>query len=511
MDDVQQIDVKEIMEQIRERIRKHQQEFFHADPAKALSDGPVAADLASLQSSYDIYHIHFTSHRKGLGRLVVLAKQVLRKLLTPMLERQLAYNIANTHIAYHLCKQVAGVLQQQAATSQALQEIVVEQVEGLYQAVRGMMVEQIEGLGQQQAAAFQTLREAVVEQIEGLGQQQAAAVGALQKALFNSLQHRVNEARDSVTETLQMQQEKFSRTERTLAETLQVQQEKLSRTERTVADADARIVELERLGLRLKTNLSMQERRLTMFLEEARKRLPDPLNQEQLQLMADEERHALDALYVSFEDQFRGSREDIKERLQVYLPILKKARLGTDEMPVLDVGCGRGEWLELLQEQNLRAQGVDVNRVLVGECQRQGLEVIERDVIVYLRTLPDASLGAVTGFHVIEHLPFEVLVKLMDETVRVLKPGGVAIFETPNPENVLVGSYTFYLDPTHRHPLPSAVVKFMAEARGLCRVEVMNLHALEVYRMEEAGLEITKRFNEYFYGPQDYAVVGWKA
>jgi 2-polyprenyl-3-methyl-5-hydroxy-6-metoxy-1,4-benzoquinol methylase len=503
MDDVPQIDVKEIMEQLREKIRKRQQEFFHADPANALSDGPVAADLVSLQSSYDIYHIHFTSHRKGLGRLVVLAKQVLRKLLTPILERQLAYNIANTRIAHHLCKQVAGVFQQQAATSQALQEIVVEQVEGLYQAVqavREMVVEQVEGLGQQleglgqqQAAAFQTLREAVVEQVEGLGQQQTAAVGALQKALFNGLQHRVNEVRDSVAETLQAQQEKFSRTERTLA------------------DADARMVELERLGLRLKTNLSMQERRLTMFLEEARKRLPDPLNQEQLQSMAEEEKHALDALYVSFEDQFRGSREDIKERLRVYLPILKKAQLGTDEMPVLDVGCGRGEWLELLKEQNLRAQGVDVNRVLVGECQRQGLEVIERDVIVYLRTLPDASLGAVTGFHIIEHLPFEVLVKLMDETVRVLKPGGVAIFETPNPENVLVGSYTFYLDPTHRNPLPSAVVKFMAEARGLCRVEVMNLHSLEAYRMEEAGLEITKRFNEYFYGPQDYAVVGWKA
>jgi 2-polyprenyl-3-methyl-5-hydroxy-6-metoxy-1,4-benzoquinol methylase len=493
MDDVQQIDAKEVMEQIREKIRKRQQEFFHSAPATALSDGPVAADLASLQSSYDIYHIHFTSHRKGLGRLVVLAKQVLRKLLTPILERQLAYNVANTRIAYHLCKQVAGVLQQQAATSQALQEIVAEQVEGLYQAVRQMVVEQIEQLGQQQAAAFQTLREAVVEQIEGLGQQQAAAVGTLQKALFNSLQHRMNEVRDSVTETLQ------------------AQHENLSRTERTLADADARIVELEKIGLRLKTNLSTQERRLTMFLEEARKRLPNPLNQEQLQIMAEEEKHALDALYVSFEDQFRGSREDIKERLRVYLPILKKAQLGTDEMPVLDVGCGRGEWLELLQEQNLRAQGVDVNRVLVGECQQQGLEVVEKDVIVYLRTLPDASLGAVTGFHIIEHLPFEVLVKLLDETVRVLKPGGVAIFETPNPENVLVGSYTFYLDPTHRNPLPSAVVKFMAEARGLCRVEVMHLHALEAYRMEEAGLEITKRFNEYFYGPQDYAVIGWKA
>jgi 2-polyprenyl-3-methyl-5-hydroxy-6-metoxy-1,4-benzoquinol methylase len=493
MDDVQPIDVKEIMDQIREKIRKRQQGLSHSDPANALSDGPVAADLACLQSSYNISHIHFTSHRKGLGWLVVLAKQVLRKLLTPILERQLAYNAANTRIAYHLCKQVAGVLQQQAATSQALQEIMVEQIEELYRVVRGMVVEQIEGLGQQQTMAFQTLQEAVVEQIEGLGQQQDTAVGALRKALFNSLEYSVNQVRDSVTATLQAQQEQFSRTERTLA------------------DADARIVKLERIGLRLKTNLGMQERRLTMFLEEARKRLPDPLSQEQLQIMAEEERHALDALYVSFEDQFRGSREDIKERLRVYLPTLKQAQLGTDEMPVLDVGCGRGEWLELLKEQNLRAQGVDMNRILVGECQRQGLEVIERDVIVYLRTLPDASLGAVTGFHIIEHLPFEVLVKLMDETVRVLKPGGVAIFETPNPENVLVGSCTFYLDPTHRNPLPSAVVKFMAEARGLCRVEVMPLHALEAYRVEEAGLEITKRFNEYFYGPQDYAVVGWKA
>jgi 2-polyprenyl-3-methyl-5-hydroxy-6-metoxy-1,4-benzoquinol methylase len=492
MDDVQQIDVKDLMEQMRKKMRKRQQEFFPSDPANAFSNGPVAADLASLQSSYDIYHIHFTSHRKGLGWLVVLVKQALRKLLTPILERQLVFNMASTLIASHLCKQVAGILQQQAVTSQTLQEIVVEQGEGLYQAVQQMMVEQIEGLGQQQTAAFQTLQEAVVEQIEGLGRQQTTAVEALQKALFNSLQHRVSEVRDSVTETLQAQHEKFSRMERTLA------------------DAEARIVELEKSGLRLKTNLSMQERRLTMLLEEARKRLPDPLDHEQLQIMAEEEKRVLDALYVSFEDQFRGNREDIKERLQVYLPILQKAQLGTDEMPVLDVGCGRGEWLELLKEHSLRAQGVDVNRVLVGECQQQDLEVIEKDVIVYLRTLPNASLGAVTGFHIIEHLPFEVLVKLLDETVRVLKSGGVAIFETPNPENVLVGSYTFYLDPTHRNPLPSAIVKFMAEARGLCRVEVMHLHALEAYRMEEAGVEITKRFNEYFYGPQDYAVIGWK-
>jgi hypothetical protein len=93
----------------------------------------------------------------------------------------------------------------------------------------------------------------------------------------------------------------------------------------------------------------------------------------------------------------------------------------------------------------------------------------------------------------------------------VLKPGGAVIFETPNPSNVLVGSHNFYLDPTHRNPLPSAPVKFIAEARGLCRVEIIDLHPYpESFRVKDGGIDIVKRFNEYFYGPQDYAVVGWK-
>jgi O-antigen chain-terminating methyltransferase len=88
----------------------------------------------------------------------------------------------------------------------------------------------------------------------------------------------------------------------------------------------------------------------------------------------------------------------------------------------------------------------------------------------------------------------------------------VAIFETPNPENVLVGSYTFYLDPTHRNPLPSVVAKFIGEARGLCRVEILHLNPFpDAFKVEEAGLDVARRFNEYFYGPQDYALVGWKA
>ena len=92
----------------------------------------------------------------------------------------------------------------------------------------------------------------------------------------------------------------------------------------------------------------------------------------------------------------------------------------------------------------------------------------------------------------------------------MLAPDGVAIFETPNPQNITVGSCNFYLDPTHQRPLPSATIKFLAEARGLCRVEVLNLHPYPA-AFKVDGADLAERFNEFFYGPQDYAVVGWKA
>ena len=149
---------------------------------------------------------------------------------------------------------------------------------------------------------------------------------------------------------------------------------------------------------------------------------------------------------------------------------------------------------------------------MVKQCEEYGLDVIEGDVIESFREFSSASLAAVTAFHLIEHLPLDILVKFIDETVRVLKPGGVAIFETPNPENIFVSSYSFYLDPTHRHPLPSQMVEFLAEARGLCGVEILYLHPYgEEYKLKEDKSELSERFEKLFYGPQDYAIIGYKA
>jgi SAM-dependent methyltransferase len=258
----------------------------------------------------------------------------------------------------------------------------------------------------------------------------------------------------------------------------------------------------------LRTELTLQGQRVSLLLEGARGALAS-FDKEQLQVMASEDAHALDAFYAALEDRFRGSTEEIKRRLSIYLPLIKKATLETASAPILDLGCGRGEWLALLKDEGHKARGVDLNRTLLAECREHGLEVIEADAVEALRRLPDATLSAVTGFHIAEHLPIETLMKMLDETVRVIKPGGVAIFETPNPQNVLVGSCNFYFDPTHRNPLPSPIMQFLLESRGFQHVQIMRLNPSDAEPVA-GDTDLVKRFNQLFYGPMDYAVVGWK-
>ena len=218
----------------------------------------------------------------------------------------------------------------------------------------------------------------------------------------------------------------------------------------------------------------------------------------------------LDAFYAAFEDRFRGPREEIRSRVTVHLPVVRAAGAGTADRPILDIGCGRGEWLELLAGEGLIARGVDANVATVAETRARGLDVVEADVLGYLRSLPAHSCGAVTGFHVIEHLPFATLVALVDEIVRVLQPGGVTILETPNPTNLMVGAATFYIDPTHSRPLHPETMRFLVGARGLERVEIQFLHPVEGASLPDEGNPTAARLNQHLYGPQDYAIVAYR-
>jgi SAM-dependent methyltransferase len=179
--------------------------------------------------------------------------------------------------------------------------------------------------------------------------------------------------------------------------------------------------------------------------------------------------------YRAFEDLHRGSRELIQSRQEVYLPFVRGAVQLNPDAPVTDLGCGRGEWLELLQKHGIRAQGVDLDEGMLAACRERKLDVREGDAIAFLRQLPEASQAVVSGFHIAEHVPFETLQEMVSQALRVLCPGGLLILETPNPENLAVGTAGFYMDPTHERPLPAPLLAFLPQFHGFGRVKTLRL------------------------------------
>ena len=218
----------------------------------------------------------------------------------------------------------------------------------------------------------------------------------------------------------------------------------------------------------------------------------------------------LDQFYVDFENRFRGTKEDIFRKQSAYLPYLQKNGLNFKKNPVLDLGCGRGEWLKALKNINIAAKGIDQNKIMIEECLDSGLDVVEHDVIEYINLLAPESIGAITGFHIVEHLPFSVLVQLLDESLRVLISGGIAIFETPNPENLMVGSCNFYTDPTHRNPIPPHTLSFMLTQRGFIETTVLRLSPLAFLPEKKIIDQVLYQVVESYYKEQDYAVIAKK-
>lgn len=188
-----------------------------------------------------------------------------------------------------------------------------------------------------------------------------------------------------------------------------------------------------------------------------------------------------DSFYREFEDKLRGSRELIKSRLKVYGGFLEPLRTLASTRRAIDLGCGRGEWLELLRDHGLQGLGVDLDDGMLAACREIGLDVRHADALAVLKETVTESAVLVSAFHVAEHLRFEDLRTLATEALRVLVPGGLLILETPNPENLYVGSSNFYLDPSHNKPIPQPLLTFIAEHAGFERHVVMRLQ-------EEPGL-----------------------
>ena len=220
--------------------------------------------------------------------------------------------------------------------------------------------------------------------------------------------------------------------------------------------------------------------------------------------------HSAAWFHAAIEGAFRGSEAEIQQRLSVYLPFVTRLPRDIAGLPAVDVGCGRGEWLRVLNDAGLTAIGVDANAVSVGRCLAEGLKVIRDDAIHYLRGQADASLGVVSAFHVIEHLPTESLIALFVEAHRALAPGGLLLVETPNPDNVLVGSSSFYLDPTHRNPIPAPLLRVMVEFAKFDVVESLALQPNDEMRDLAAAENWPATLVRLLAGPRDIGVVARK-
>jgi SAM-dependent methyltransferase len=225
--------------------------------------------------------------------------------------------------------------------------------------------------------------------------------------------------------------------------------------------------------------------------------------------------------YLELERRYRGTEEEIRERIAAYLPYLKDL-----PGPVLDLGCGRGEALALLRDHGIAGRGVDSSERMVQLCRDRGLDAEVGDLFARLAGVAEGSLGGVISFHVIEHLPGPALDRLVRLAGRALKPGGVLILETPNPLSVVVAARNFWLDPTHVRPVHPESLKLMYELAGFDPVERLDLRPFpDSQRLPEIDLatlpaeqrpladlvnRLRDRLDKVLFGYQDFGMVGRK-
>ncbi|WP_244122733.1 methyltransferase domain-containing protein [Burkholderia metallica] len=220
-----------------------------------------------------------------------------------------------------------------------------------------------------------------------------------------------------------------------------------------------------------------------------------------------EEFAVVDSFYRAFEDRHRGSRDLIKSRLAKYAAFFQPLASLHPGAMTFDVGCGRGEWLELMIEAGFVASGVDLDDEMLEACRERNLPVSKGDAIAHLATLDSNSHALISAFHVVEHVSFEQLKTLVSEALRVLKPGGLLILETPNPENIAVATCNFYIDPSHQKPVPPLLLSFVAEHAGFDRVKVVRLQEPEALHDAQTKVHLLNILGSV---SPDYAIVAQK-
>lgn len=279
---------------------------------------------------------------------------------------------------------------------------------------------------------------------------------------------------------------------------------------RTDVDETARRVsDLAESGNALRASLKILQADIDRVVTDLRRTVPPTVSDDTLRELRAATAKRADAFYERFEDTMRGSAESVTSALEAYIADIEARRdLGG---PVIDVGCGRGEWLSLMRSRGIEALGIDTNEEAVAACRARDLQAVVADAITYLRELPSDTAIAITGFHIVEHLTPDDQIALVEAALRALKPGGVLILETPNPTNLNVGAASFWSDPTHLRPVNPDYLGFLYSDVGFVGVETRFLHPRDGYKGRASDtVQIEDEVMWALRGPQDFAVIGRK-
>jgi SAM-dependent methyltransferase len=257
---------------------------------------------------------------------------------------------------------------------------------------------------------------------------------------------------------------------------------------------------------RLRAALSIVRSHVDALTHDIRHLVPPAVSPTNVVAAAEGLQQLDDVRYLGFEDEHRGTADDVRSVLGGYLAdFLERRDLGGR---LIDVGCGRGEWLQLVTEQGIAAIGVDSNEASAAAARELGVDVVVADAFEYLASLDEGSCLGVTAFHVLEHLHPTDQHRFFELALRVLQPGGLVVSETPNPTNLVVGASAFYRDPTHVRPIHPDFLTFLAEHVGFVGVELRFLHPRPQYELiGPFADEMMEDVRWALYGPQDVAVV----
>jgi SAM-dependent methyltransferase len=458
--ETQEVDVQQVMERIREAIRRRRSVEATTEGLSASDNGSGALDIGHLQSVGDLSSVAVPSHRRVLGPIIVAIKKILLKLLTPLLEQQATYNAAATRAMADTDNRMRA-MEWQHAQALAHSE---EQLGASIAKVSAHVEEEVSRL---RGALFARIVEDVAARHVALRQEVLAAVSAFREEL--AAQSRAMESARQVDARLT---ERLSTSERRWRRILHV----LEGDAPPAASSDAR--------------------------PPAHRRAMPPAALEP------------EFDYAGFEERFRGAETDIKERQRIYVPCFEGASR------VVDLGSGRGEFLELLREHGIPAQGVDLDLDMVLLCREKGLDVAREDAFSYLAACADDSVGGIFSAQFIEHLQPPRIVELVKLAYRKLAPGGCLVLETPNPACLMVFADSFYRDFSHVQPLHPDTMKFLLTATGFRDVEVKTLAPVDPsmrvppLQPEDPTLasfnQGIERLNALLFGFQDYAVIGRK-